>query len=100
MATNPGHHRIIYRLVGIEGNLLTLTKMFFRKIKSGDDKTLKKRIFFIHPLYISKRRIKTFVKMSDEQLADLTNIDEKIIRQYKRNPLFMFYMLYRYKDFA
>jgi len=99
IAANPKYHRILYRLSGMEKRLFILTKMFFKGVQPGDDRTLKKRIFLIHPLYINKRRLRMLVKMADEQIVKLTNINLKTIKQYKRNPIFVAFILYRFKDF-
>lgn len=90
-----GFYHPIYRLFDIEGKLYELTKIFFRGIRPGDDKEVKRRMFSIHPSYISNKKLETFAKLSNEELAKLSNMSPKTITRYKHNPIFIFYLVFR-----
>ncbi len=76
-------HSIFYKILGIENDFTELTHAFFKNIKDGDDKQIKKLIKRIHPLY-SEKGLQELLKLSNEEIAKRLGIDVKIIKKIRK----------------
>jgi len=72
-----------YKWLGMEKDLIELTKAFFKGVKDGNNIQIKKLIRKVHPLY-SERALKKLIKLSDEELAEKFGIKEELIKKVRK----------------
>jgi len=87
---------LVYVLIGIERKFYEMTKLFFKKVKSGDDKAVAKKLKEYHPEYMPKSRIEKFKKLRDlpekeavNKIAQMMDVNEEFVWKNRRFVKFM-----------